>query len=218
MRATILRRFAATAISLGVIALGAVSCSDAPTQSRTSFSEYGQIGERLQDVAPDYIHEEMALDQNLAKPADAGGVRILATVETVWRGQAWLIKVAHVTAGTEAEITWGVDGLGTSKLAFGENTLAADTYVAVVQQLRGRRNVYLFPTGLQFNPDDPALLSLSYTGTNLKKIDDLNSLDVFHIGPQTRGWQPLEGTVDTESECVDVDLEHFSRYGIGSDR
>ena len=226
MRSRILRRFAATAIALGVIALGAVSCSDSPMQSRGHVAELASpmaqlaaIGQTFQDTPPAIIAEDMAIEP-LAKPRGRGRVEILSTVETELITRSWLIKTVWIPEGVGAvgddAIVFGTKKVGYSTLSLPDDALDEDQTIVIVQKLKGNRDIYLYPHGLEFEED--VTLSLSYKALKLKNDTEAEDLTLFYLNPESRGWDTLDSDVDTDAELVITDLEHFSRYGIGSDR
>ena len=220
MRSRMLRRFAATAIALGVIALGAVSCSDSPMQSRghvaelaSPMAQLASVGQTFQDTPPAIIAEDMAMEP-LARP-DRNGVRILSTVETEYITRTWLVKVVWIPAGLDADIVFGTTKVGYSTLSIPEDALDEDQTIVIVQKLKGNRDLYLYPHGLEF--DEDVELSLSYKALKLRGDDEAEDLCLFYLDPESRGWQSLDSDVDKDAKLVVTDLEHFSRYGIGSD-
>ncbi len=85
--------------------------------------------------------------------------------------------------------------------------------------------VRLEPTGLQFDPDEPAVLQIWYAGAD-RDLDgdgdidgddtyiELELLRVWYEESEGQPWYGLDSTQDVSEKSYTVDLLHFSGYAV----
>jgi hypothetical protein len=79
----------------------------------------------------------------------------------------------------------------------------------------GQVTAELGPDGRKFKK--PVWLKLSYKGADLTGIDE-SKLVILYMNEDLGVWEVVEGSiVDTVKKRVSAPLNHFSRYGVGSD-
>lgn len=70
------------------------------------------------------------------------------------------------------------------------------------------------PHGIQF--DVPVTLKLSYKDANMDGVNEDN-LKIYYYNQEKNAWEALVSVVDKEEKVLIANLEHFSRYAIGTD-
>ena len=237
MSISLLRRFAATTIALGVIALGAVSCSDAPTQSRGNVAEMtspmaqlASLGQTFQDDTPRELSgidiDGAYAEAMLARPSGAKS-NLISFAETNedevdFSTRRWLVKSQEISADDGGTIVFGNDNVGYSSLEIPAGALDEDELITVVHKLKGKRDLFLFPEGTEFSA--PVTLRFSLEGLNKRKLRKLLNMRLYYHDPDPDGdpdtddggWQLIPSYSD--GSYVIATLEHFSRYAVGSDR
>jgi|SaaInl4_150m_RNA_FD_contig_41_438154_length_938_multi_3_in_0_out_0_1 hypothetical protein len=134
-------------------------------------------------------------------------------VETTFgrRGQ-WLVKAQVVSPDESTVIVFGSDKVGYSTIEFPEDAVEEDVVVTVVHKLKGKRDFFLFPEGIEFQEDVTVRFSLA--GLNQRQKKKLMNLRLWHHIPD-QGWVLVPSYSD--GSFVIATLEHFSRYAVGSD-
>ena len=227
MKTRMLRRLAAATIALGVIALGAVSCSDSPMQSRGEIAELASplaqlaaVGQTLQDVTPSElagIDIDGAYEQALLKPSGSTKSLLIDFAETNegevdFSTRRWLLKSQEISAEDGGTIVFGTNKVGYSTIEFPAGALDEDEVITIVHKLRGKRDLFLFPEGTVFNT--PVTVRFSLEGLNRRQLKRLLAMRLFYHIPDS-GWELVPSYSD--GSFVIATLEHFSRYAVGSD-
>jgi len=237
MKTRILRRLAATAIALGVIALGAVSCSDSPMQSRGHVAELASpmaqlaaIGQTFQDDTPGELAgidiDGAYAEAMLARPSGAKS-NLISFAETNedevdFSTRRWLVKSQEISAKDGGTIVFGTKKVGYSTLEIPADALDEDEVITIVHKLKGKRDLFLFPHGTEFNASVTVRFSLE--GLSNRQLRNLLNMRLYYHDPDPDGnpdtddggWQLIPSYSD--GSYVVATLEHFLRYAVGSDR
>mgnify|MGYP003573353448 CR=1 FL=1 len=212
---------------LAIAALvGFSACSDMGTDS-LEMSSTEMAGQTFQDETPDLLagidiegaYEMGIYDGSAAKPTGTK-TKLLTFAETnedevdevYGRNGKWLIKSQLVSAEDGGIITFGTDKIGYSTLEVSAGAIPEDLVFTIVHKTRGKRDIFLFPEGVNFTAD--VTLRISLEGLNNRQKNRLENLRLWYHIPDV-GWELVPSSSD--GVWVTATLEHFSRYAVGSD-
>lgn len=133
--------------------------------------------------------------------------------ELSFTGRRWTIVAKVISAEEGGVIEFGSDDIGYSTIEFPPGALEADQLITVVHKLKGKRDIFFFPEGLQFN--EPVTVQFPLAGLNERQIDRLLRMRLWYHNDQLEAWELVSSSSD--GAWVAATLEHFSRYAIGSD-
>ena len=206
--------------------IGLAGCSDMGTGS-LEMSSTEMANQTFQDETPDLLagidiegayEQDLLVDGVAVKPTGAKTKAINFAVTNEDDGievtlrRKWLIKSALVSADEPTIIPFGTDKVGYSSLEIPAGAVDEDVVFTIVHKLKGKRDLFFFPEGIDFNK--PITLHFSLEGLNQRQLDYILSLQLFYHNPVGGGWQLIDSYSD--GDFVHATLEHFSRYAVGS--
>ena len=139
---------------------------------------------------------------------------------TVLEGETLETSVA-LTSEFGGSLDVGDEEIGTSGLDVPEGAVdeiddgSSVSFVKMKVTKIGEITAELTPHGRTFNK--PVWLKLSYKGADLGGVDE-STLAIFYWNEEISVWELVPGGyVNTDQDFVAAPLDHFSKYGVGSD-